>query len=211
MFRRPIACGASALALLVVAVTPPAAAQRPADTLSLDRILSYPFPSSLAASGTGSRIAWVFNQEGRRNIWTADAPDYTAVRLTHYDADDGMELTSLAVSSDGSTIVYARGGDHDANWDVDTPPDPLSSGVQPKIQIWAVSTRGGEPKLLADGDAPVLSPKGDRVVFTRAHQLWIVPADGSAPAKQLFYARGDNGSATWSPDGSRLAFGGKNG
>ena len=206
MSRRPIALGAPALAVLVMTVTPPAAAQRAADTLSLDRVLSYPFPSSLTASASGSRIAWVFNQEGRRNIWTADAPDYAATQLTRYDTDDGQELTGLAVSADGRTIVYARGGDHDANWDVDTPPDPLSSGEEPKIRIWAVSTGGGEPKLLADGDEPVLSPTGDRVVFRRAHQLWIVPTDGSAPAKQLFYARGDNGSATWSPDGSRLAF-----
>ena len=66
-----------------------AAAQRPADTLSLERMLSYPFPSSLTASPSGSRIAWVFNREGRRNIWTADAPGYAATQLTHYADDDG--------------------------------------------------------------------------------------------------------------------------
>ena len=198
---------AGALSFVLLLAPAPAGAQRAAaDSLALERVLAYPFPSGLTASPSGSRIAWVFNQQGRRNIWTADAPDYAATPLTHYDADDGQELTGVAVSADGSTIVYARGGDHDANWDVDTPPDPLSSTEQPKIQIWAVSTRGGEPRLLADGDEPVLSPKGDRVVFSRAHQLWVVPTDGSSPARQLFYARGDNRSPVWSPDGSRLAF-----
>src|SRR5512143_2785076 len=141
---------AGALSFVLLLAPVPAGAQRTtADSLSLERVLAYPFPSALTASRSGSRIAWVFNQEGRRNIWTADAPDYTATALTHYDTDDGQELTGLAVSADGSTVVYARGGDHDANWDVDTPPDPLSSTEQPKIQIWAVPTRGGVPRMLA--------------------------------------------------------------
>jgi len=192
--------------LLLSSAAGSAAAQRPPDTLSLERMLSYPFPSSLTASPSGSRIAWVFNQEGRRNIWTADAPGYTATQLTHYADDDGEELTWLSVSADGGTIIYVRGGDHDGNWSGDGPPNPASSTEQPKVQIWAVPAAGGAPRLLADGDEPVLSPRGDRVAFTRNHQLWIVPADGSAPATQLFYARGETGSAAWSPDGSKLAF-----
>lgn len=215
MSRRPSAAGAliSGILFALVAVGPTArsvSAQR-SDTLSLARMLSYPFPTSLTASPAGSRIAWVFNQEGRRNIWTAAAPDYAAAQLTRYADDDGEELTWLSVSADGGTVIYVRGGDHDANWSGDGPPNPASSTEQPKVQIWAVSTAGGAPgggtpKLLADGDEPVLSPRGDRVVFTRSHQLWVVPADGSAAATQLFYARGENGSAVWSPDGSKLAF-----
>jgi dipeptidyl aminopeptidase/acylaminoacyl peptidase len=182
-------------------------AQQPArDTLSLVRALSYPYPTNLVASARSTRIAWVFNQQGRRNIWTADAPDYRASQLTHYTADDGQELTELSVTADGNTISYVRGGDHDANWPEAVPPNPQSATVQPKVAIWAVATHGGDPHMLAEGDDPVVSPRGDRVVFTRAGQLWVVPIDGSSPAKQLFYARGANGSATWSPDGSRLAF-----
>jgi dipeptidyl aminopeptidase/acylaminoacyl peptidase len=194
--------------LIAVALGPAGlAAQQPAaDTLSLERALGYPYPSDLVAAAKSGRIAWVFNQQGRRNIWTADAPDYRATQLTHYTVDDGQELTELSVTADGNTVVYVRGGDHDANWSEDIPPNPLSGTAQPKVAIWAVGAHGGDPRLLADGDDPVVSPRGDRVVFTRAGQLWVVATDGSAPARQLFYARGTSGSATWSPDGSRLAF-----
>ncbi|MFH4176124.1 hypothetical protein WAJ79_24570, partial [Acinetobacter baumannii] len=44
------------------------------------------------------------------------------------------------------------------------------------------------------------------VAFVRDRSIWSVPIDGSAPAKKLFTARGDNGSPVWSPDASRLAF-----
>jgi dipeptidyl aminopeptidase/acylaminoacyl peptidase len=44
------------------------------------------------------------------------------------------------------------------------------------------------------------------VAFSRGGQIWTAPLDGSAPAKQLFSARGNNGEPVWSPDGSRLAF-----
>jgi dipeptidyl aminopeptidase/acylaminoacyl peptidase len=201
-----IAPGALALALLSAVAPAPAWAQRAADTLSLERVLGYPFPAALTASGGGSRIAWVFNQEGRRNIWTADAPDYRATQLTRYAEDDGQELSWLALSADGGRVVYVRGGDHDANWSASGPPNPRSATVQPKVQIWTAPTSGGAPKLLADGADPLLSPRGSRLAFTTEHQVWVVPAAGSAEAKQLFYARGENGSVVWSPDGSKLAF-----
>ncbi len=75
-----------------------------------------------------------------------------------------------------------------------------------KVQIWSVPFAGGEPKLLGEGDEPVISPKSDRVVFVKDRGIWSVPLDGSTPAKRLFYARGDCGSPEWSPDGARLGF-----
>ena len=104
-----------------------------------------------------------------------------------------------------------RGGDHDANWDAEggLQPNPNHSPVQPKVQIWSVAIGNGAratPKLLADGDYPVLTPSGDRVVFVKDNQLSVVPTNGSAPAKTLFFARGTIGSPVWSPRGDRLAF-----
>ena len=203
------------------AATPPArptsvgtmarAALAPA-TFSLEQILGYPYVEEMVASPTQPRFAWVVVRAGVRNVWGASGPDFTPRQLTDYRADDGQELTNLSISSDGKVVVFVRGGDHDANWDAEggLEPDPNHSPVQPKVQIWAVAFGDGAartaPKLLADGDLPVLSPRGDRVVFSKDNQLSVVPTDGSSPAKSLFFSRGTVGSPVWSPAGDRLAF-----
>lgn len=200
-------CASVANAQRVSSAQAGAAATR-ATSFTLEQILSYPFPMELVSAPAGSHIAWVFDLRGVRNIWAADATDYTAHHITNYNADDGQELTNLSVSPDGRTVVYVRGGDHDANWDVpgNLQPDPNHSPVQRKLEIMSVPFAGGTPRLLAEGDEPVISPRGDRVAFTKDKQIWLVPLDGSAPAKRLFFARGESTSPVWSPTGDRLAF-----
>jgi hypothetical protein len=58
---------------------------------TLEQVLSSPFPTGLVAAAHGSRVAWVFNAKGVRNVWAADGPDFshTARQVTHYAADDG--------------------------------------------------------------------------------------------------------------------------
>jgi dipeptidyl aminopeptidase/acylaminoacyl peptidase len=172
----------------------------------LQQIKSYPFPNELTASATGSHIAWAFNEKGARNIWVAEGPDFRARKLTSYDNDDGQELTSVSISEDGKYVIYVRGGDHGSNFDSTVGVNPALTPVQMRVQIWSVPFAGGTPKLLGEGDEPVLSPKSDRVVFSRERGLWWSPIDGSAPAKRLFFARGESGSPEFSPDGSQLAF-----
>jgi dipeptidyl aminopeptidase/acylaminoacyl peptidase len=192
---------------LLPVLAAPLAAQRPAG-FTLAQVLDYPYPSELVSAPSGAAAAWVLNERGARNVWLARAPDWTPRQLTAYTADDGQELTQLAISPDGNVVVYVRGGDHDANWPAEgnLQPDPASSPQQPKVQLWAVAATGGAPRLLADGDAPAISPKADRVAFVRGSQVWTVPLDGSKPAAQLFFARGESGELAWSPAGDRLAF-----
>ncbi|NEU68439.1 S9 family peptidase [Spirosoma agri] len=182
-----------------------------AQIFSLEAIKSYPFPSDLTSSAQGSRIAWALNEQGKRNVYVAQGPDFTPRKLTNYANDDGQEITSLSISDDGQWVVYVRGGDHGSNWDDDQPVNTTSSPVQPKVQIWSVPFAGGDAKAVADGDEPVIAPKNNqgtpaRIAFSKGGQIWVVPADGSSAAKALFNARGTNGSIEWSPDGSKLAF-----
>jgi dipeptidyl aminopeptidase/acylaminoacyl peptidase len=196
----------AAVVALIVVTVPAEAKFQGAPAFSIAQVKSYPYPNELAAAAAGSRIAWAFNERGRRNIYVAEGPDFRARRLTNYTEDDGQELTGVAVTADGRYVVYARGGEHGSNWDDSAPVNPTSSPVPPKVQVWAVPFAGGEPRLLGDGDEPVISPKGDRVAFQKDGGIGVAPLDGSAPARRMFTARGDNGSAVWSPDGRRLAF-----
>ncbi|QIP14862.1 S9 family peptidase [Spirosoma aureum] len=177
-----------------------------AQTFSLEAIKSYPFPSDLTSSAEGSRIAWALNEQGKRNVYVAQGPDFTPRKLTNYTEDDGQEITSLSISDDGQWVVYVRGGDHGSNWDDDVAVNTTSSPIPPKVQIWSVPFAGGESKAIAEGDEPLLSPKSDRIAFIKGGQVWIAPTNGATAAKALFNARGTNGSIEWSPDGSKLAF-----
>ena len=196
----------SAIALLVITASS-ATAQAP---FTMEQVKSYPFPNGLTAAGTGgvggSRIAWALNEQGKRNVWVAEGPDFRPRKLTSYDIDDGQEITSLQISKDGNWVVYIRGGDFSSNWEDAVPVNVLNTPAPPKVQIHSVPFAGGEPKAIAEGDGPMISPRSDRVAFVRDRAIWFAPLDGSSPARRAISTRGSAGSPQWSPDGSRLAF-----
>ncbi|MDQ2668234.1 MAG: prolyl oligopeptidase family serine peptidase [Gemmatimonadota bacterium] len=193
------------LAPLLLALTLSTSALHAQGGFTIQQVKSYPFPNELTAAARGGRIAWALNEQGKRNIWVADAPDYKARRLTNYLLDDGQELTSVSLGSDGKFVVYVRGGDHGSNW-AGASPNPMSMPNAPKIELWTVPFAGGAPKRIAEGDDPVISPRGDVVVFIKDRAIWTSPLDGSGTAKKLFSANGEAEDPQWSPDGSRLAF-----
>ncbi|MBD0332170.1 MAG: PD40 domain-containing protein, partial [Chitinophagaceae bacterium] len=177
-----------------------------AQTFTMQAVKAYAYPTELTASAKGSKIAWAFNEEGKRNVYVAEGPAYTARKITNYNDDDGQEITSLSISSDGKWVVYVRGGDHGSNWGDEQPVNPTFNSVMPKVQVWSVPFAGGEPKAIAEGDEPAISPSSDSIVFIKGSQAWIAPVNGSAAARNLFTSHGTTGSLEWSPDGSQLAF-----
>jgi dipeptidyl aminopeptidase/acylaminoacyl peptidase len=177
-----------------------------AQSFTLNAVKSAPFPNELTGASQGSRIAWAFNEEGRRNVYVAEGPDFRPRRVTNYATDDGQEITSLSLSNDGKWVVFVRGGDHGSNWEDGLPVNPGFTTTPYKVQVLSVPFAGGEVKSLAEGDWPVIHPKGTEVTFVKGNQLWTVPIDGSSGAKNLFTTRGSINDFQWSPDGSKLTF-----
>jgi dipeptidyl aminopeptidase/acylaminoacyl peptidase len=174
-----------------------------AQTFTLEQVMGVPFPSNLISSPSGDKFAWVFNDQGRRNIWTAQAPGYQARQLTNYDQDDGQELGELAFSRDGNIIVYVKGGATNLQGEH---PNPTSDPQGADQAIWAIQIAGSDPWMLGKGSSPIVSPKGEIVVFGKGGKLYQAPIDSINKFRILFEAKGSNRSAVWSPDGSKLAF-----
>ncbi|HUU52904.1 MAG TPA: prolyl oligopeptidase family serine peptidase [Candidatus Heimdallarchaeota archaeon] len=174
-----------------------------ADSFTLEGIMSFAFPSHLIVSPVGDRIAWIFNQEGQRNIWVAEGPDYKPRMLTQYTQDDGQELAGLTFNFDGTFIVYVRGGNTNRAGEY---PNPTSNPDDVKQQIWVVKFEGGDPLLLSTGRNPVTSPVENKVIFNVKGGFHVVDIAEHPKAKVLFQARGRNSSQVYSPDGGKLAF-----
>jgi dipeptidyl aminopeptidase/acylaminoacyl peptidase len=59
---------------------------------------------------------------------------------------------------------------------------------------------------VSEGSAPAVSPKGDRIIFLKASQIWTAPLDGDGKPAQLIHTKGQVSELRWSPDGARIAF-----
>ena len=188
--------------LVVVTVFLVATPHARGNGLTLEQTLSAPFPSEMVASRNGAKIAWVFRDHGRRNIWVAEAPTFKGRQLTRYTRDDGQEVTALDFSPDGNLIAYVYGGPPNSEKEI---PNPTSDPAGAKREVCVANLRTGAIVKFGDGTEPFFSPRGERVIFTREDHLWSAPVLGG-PAKKMFEIRGDVSSPSWSPDGSRLVF-----
>jgi dipeptidyl aminopeptidase/acylaminoacyl peptidase len=186
------------LACAVLLTQLSSAAQLP---FTLEQIMRAPFPSDLTAAKKVNRIAWTLDQEGKRNVWVAEGPAFSARQLTSYNEDDGQELSDLSFSEDGNTLVYTRGGGKNPAGQY---PNPTSNPTGVEQAVWSVAWSGGAPRKIDAGLGAKISPTG-MVAYARDGQIWLAPLDSSAKPAQIV-ARGQNHSQAWSPDGSRLAF-----
>jgi Tol biopolymer transport system component len=187
-----------ALSLMILALAGPAWGQQ---AFTLEQVLSAPFPSDLTAAKTLPRIAWVLDEQGKRNIYVAEAPDFKARRLTSYLEEDGQELWSLQFSADANTIVYTRGGEKNR---AGQSPNPTSNPSGVEEAVFQISWRGGDPQKIDAGHSPQISSKGI-CAYARDGELWLAALEGKDKPTQLVL-RGTNSAQKWSPDGSRLAF-----
>ncbi|HET7698412.1 MAG TPA: prolyl oligopeptidase family serine peptidase [Vicinamibacterales bacterium] len=203
------------LAVLTVSAGRPLAGGAPAvkglHVPTMAQFMSAGYPLELVAAKRADRIAWIANDKGLRNVFTASAPGFRAVRVTSFMKDDGVDTTQLSMSDDGTIVSFTRG--HTANregWVASPEADP--AGVE--RAIWAASTTGGAAWRLAAGQGGAISPDGRYVAYAKDGQIYRVPTAQAAPRtseidkglKPYIRIWGINANPVWSPDSRKIAF-----
>ncbi len=169
---------------------------------TIDQVMSAPFASSLVASPSGSKLAWLLDEEGRHNVWVAEAPRYEARKLTSFNDDDGQEIGDLTWSNDGSSLLFTRGGELENGGDN---PNPSLSLTRPDQSIWFVRLDGSPSRKLTEGRSPAVSPANDLIALIRAGQLCTITLSSGSVAEPVKQA-GSISGLRWSTDGAYLAF-----
>jgi dipeptidyl aminopeptidase/acylaminoacyl peptidase len=173
---------------------------------TLAQVMSAPFPTDMTAAPSGTKAAWIFNAQGSRNVWVAEANGgkFTARQLTNYTGDDGQDVGELAWLPDASAVVYVRGGDQESPGEAYPNPTSLPQGVEQGL--WLMPLSGGSPHLIGEGHSPAVSPAGTSVAFIFKGQIWLAKINPVEKAAQLIQGKGNANSLRWSPDGTKLAF-----
>ena len=192
---------------------------------TIEQFLSPAYPQDLVSAKKADRVAWWAYERGRRNVYSAAAPDFRPVRLTGFEEDNGVDISDLRISDDGMVVTFVRGTEPNRDgWVANPTSDP--SGAE--RTVWAARTSGGAAWRIGEGTSPVLSPDGGTLVFAKDGQIYAYDVSPRAEAGSptpppgerstsprltgarrgapIIRAWGANGGMEWSPDGKKLAF-----
>jgi dipeptidyl aminopeptidase/acylaminoacyl peptidase len=157
-------------------------------TLTLDEVLSLRHPDHHRWSPAGERVAFIWYEGGRDQLWVADA---TTGETTRLSGGTGR-VTDFDWRPDGHGIAFIEGTDLWVIWDV-------GPGAVP-VRITDTSARQSAPRW---------SPDGASLGFARDGQWWVWrPDNGSfrayaVPGRLVEDVRVP--AFRWSPDGRAIA------
>src|SRR4051812_7365772 len=176
---------------------------------TIEAFLSPAYPQDLVAARKADRVAWWAYERGQRNVFTAAAPDFKPIALTHFTDDNGIDISDLAISDDGALVTFVRGTQPNREGWV---ANPTSDARGADRTVWGALTASPATWKIGEGTTPALAPDGRSVVFARDGQIYQYAmrrpgaAAGRSPLMGLIRAWGTNANPTWSPDGTKIAF-----
>ena len=145
-----------------------------------------------AISPDGSKLVFVSDVGGSRDLWIADAGGTNAALLTAWPDSDEKDP---AWAGDGSTIVFSS--NHGAT----------------RHNIWVIDADGLNALQLTSDDAehehPRYSPDGSSILYlsnsTGKKELWVMNSDGTnqGPIALVGFLVSDPG---WSPNGETIVY-----
>ena len=171
--------------------------------VTIENLLSVPFPTDLKSSSDGKHIAWVFNDHGIRNLFTADAPDFKIHKLSNHTTDDGIDIGTVSFTPDGNKILFTEGNPNNGKGEA---ANPALLQTKTDRTVWLINTNGENLKKLGNGDNAVASPNNNRIAFVSSGQIWSISLDSTKAAEKLIQTRGTLGDIRWSADGNKIAF-----
>src|SRR5205809_1140129 len=191
----------------------PASSAKYATTYTIDQFMSPASPLEVSAARRADKIAWVSYEKGLRNVYVASAPDFKPVRITKFMDDDGVDVSSVRLSDDGTMATFIRGsGQNRVGWVANPSHDPDGG----ERAVWAAHTDGSGAWRLAvitgteaggggRGGGPELSPDGKYVVFGKDGQLYRARTARGAATRMdtggvaFIKEWGRQSNAQWSP------------
>ncbi|HCX75745.1 MAG TPA: peptidase S9, partial [Algoriphagus sp.] len=141
-----------------------------AQNFSMEQVGKFSFPSELTSSPSGEKIAWAMNEQGKRNVYFAEGPDFKPTKLTSFNEDDGQEISSLRFTPDGNWLVFVRGGDHGGG-NASSTVNAQNLPKLPKVEIWKINLQTKATAVVTEGDDFFLGA-GQQLVFLKNGQVW---------------------------------------
>jgi Tol biopolymer transport system component len=170
-------------------------------------------------SGDGSEVLYsarIGEEEGYRLIVRALDPGSGSTREL---VPPRESISHVHLSPDGGRMVFLRPSDPRPENALTAVDELVAADVGgPTTERVLATSSGTDGYLSTQITQPAFSPDGSQVMFIRLHKvgegygaqdlersLWVVPADGSGPARQLHRSKGIP-IAFWSPDSRWIVF-----
>ena len=184
-------------------------------------------------SPDGAEVVYCASTEGNLDIWALPVSGGPARRITdrperdyHPDwSPDGQWIVFSADTSgvpadlwvvpaaggEARQLTFDQYGNSEPAWSPDGRWIAFWTSRDNEIAIAVMPSAGGEPvDVGVAGNRPRWAPDSRRIChqgFTESGDLWVVPVDGGDPVRLADNADiAESGGATWSPDGSEVAF-----